>query len=329
MSERIKALQHWLQADLGIQNAQLVAITNDASFRRYFRLIAEDVSYVVMDAPPDKENCVPFIDVANRLQASGLNAPQILASDLKQGFLLLTDFGSQLYLPALNEAQVESLYGDALDALVVMQTRTSSDNLLLYDYQSLHREMDLFTNWLLDKHLNLSLSTIEQANLATCFELLSSSALTQPQVFVHRDYHSRNLMIVPNHNPGILDFQDAVKGPITYDLVSLLRDCYISWPLARVRGWALRHYTQMQPTGILNDVDESKFLRWFDWMGIQRHLKASGIFARLYHRDGKSNYLKDIPRTLGYIVEVSANYPELAPLYKLVEQRVLPSPKFE
>jgi len=329
MSERIKALQHWLQADLGIQNAQLVAITNDASFRRYFRLITEGVSHVVMDAPPDKENCVPFIDVANRLQASGLNAPQILASDLKQGFLLLTDFGSQLYLPALNETQIESLYGDALDALVVMQTRTSSDNLLLYDYQSLHREMDLFTNWLLDKHLNLSLSASEQANLATCFELLSSSALTQPQVFVHRDYHSRNLMIVPNHNPGILDFQDAVKGPITYDLVSLLRDCYISWPLARVRGWALRHYTQMQPTGILNDVDESKFLRWFDWMGIQRHLKASGIFARLYHRDGKSNYLKDIPRTLGYIVEVSANYPELAPLYKLVEQRVLPSPKFE
>jgi hypothetical protein len=329
MSERIKALQHWLQADLGIQNAQLVAITNDASFRRYFRLIAEDVSYVVMDAPPDKENCVPFIEVANRLQASGLNAPQILASDLKPGFLLLTDFGSQLYLPALNEAQVESLYGDALDALVVMQTRTSSDNLLLYDYQSLHREMDLFTDWLLDKHLNLSLSTIEQANLAICFELLSSSALTQPQVFVHRDYHSRNLMIVPNHNPGILDFQDAVKGPITYDLVSLLRDCYISWPLAQVRGWALRHYTQMQPTGILKDVDESKFLRWFDWMGIQRHLKASGIFARLYHRDGKTNYLKDIPRTLGYIVEVSANYPELAPLYKLVEQRVLPSPKFE
>jgi hypothetical protein len=329
MSERIKALQHWLQADLGIQNAQLVAITNDASFRRYFRLIAEDVSYVVMDAPPDKENCVPFIEVANRLQASGLNAPQILASDLKPGFLLLTDFGSQLYLPALNEAQVESLYGDALDALVVMQTRTSSDNLLLYDYQSLHREMDLFTDWLLDKHLNLSLSTIEQANLAICFELLSSSALPQPQVFVHRDYHSRNLMIVPNHNPGILDFQDAVKGPITYDLVSLLRDCYISWPLAQVRGWALRHYTQMQPTGILKDVDESKFLRWFDWMGIQRHLKASGIFARLYHRDGKTNYLKDIPRTLGYIVEVSANYPELAPLYKLVEQRVLPSPKFE
>ena len=329
MSERIKALQHWLQADLGIQNAQLVAITNDASFRRYFRLITEGVSHVVMDAPPDKENCVPFIDVANRLQASGLNAPQILAGDLKQGFLLLTDFGSQLYLPALNETQIESLYGDALDALVVMQTRTSSDNLLLYDYQSLHREMDLFTNWLLDKHLNLSLSASEQANLATCFELLSSSALTQPQVFVHRDYHSRNLMIVPNHNPGILDFQDAVKGPITYDLVSLLRDCYISWPLARVRGWALRHYTQMQPTGILNDVDESKFLRWFDWMGIQRHLKASGIFARLYHRDGKSNYLKDIPRTLGYIVEVSANYPELAPLYKLVEQRVLPSPKFE
>jgi aminoglycoside/choline kinase family phosphotransferase len=325
MSQRINALQKWLQSHLGKPAPQLVPITNDASFRRYFRVAVDGDSYIIMDAPPDKENCLPFIDIAQRLQASGLNAPKIVASDAEQGFLLLTDLGSQLYLPALNEAQVESLYGDALDALVLMQKRTSSKGLPLYDHRLLHNEMDLFTNWLLGKHLNLSLSTAERASLDSCFELLSTNALSQPQVFVHRDYHSRNLMNVPQHNPGILDFQDAVKGPVTYDLVSLLRDCYIVWPLKRVKGWAGRYYTQAQRAGILKNVDEEQFFQWFDWMGIQRHLKASGIFARLYHRDGKSGYLKDIPRTLNYIVEVGADYPEFVALHELVSQRVLPA----
>jgi len=325
MLDHLKTLQHWLQSELGADASQLVAITNDASFRRYFRIKKDNVSYIVMDAPPNKENCAPFIDVAKRLQASGLNAPKILASDLKQGFLLLTDLGLQLYLNALQETQVEKLYTDALNALMLMQTHTSSDGLPLYDQQLLHREMDLFTDWLLDKHLNLSLSTTEQANLATIFELLGNSALAQPQVFVHRDYHSRNLMVVPHNNPGILDFQDAVKGPITYDLVSLLRDCYIAWPLSRVNGWATNYFIQIQQkTDKLNNVDTNQFLRWFDWMGIQRHLKASGIFARLYHRDGKSGYLKDIPRTLTYVVEVAATYPELANLANIVKQDVLP-----
>lgn len=324
MSQRLNALQKWLhhetlRLDNDVSHHSLVPITNDASFRRYFRVALDGVSHIIMDAPPDKENCHPFIDIAQRLQASGLNAPKIVASKLEQGFLLLTDLGSQLYLPALNEAQqVDNLYGDALDALVLMQTNTSSQGLPLYDHQLLHKEMDLFTNWLLDKHLNLSLSPADQASLEKCFELLSTSALSQPQVFVHRDYHSRNLMIVPQHNPGILDFQDAVKGPVTYDLVSLLRDCYIAWPLKRVKEWARRYYTQAQQASILKGIDEAQFFHWFDWMGIQRHLKASGIFARLYHRDGKSGYLKDIPRTLNYIVEVSANYPELAALHELV-----------
>ena len=325
MSQRLNTLQHWLQTQLGVHAPQLVPITNDASFRRYFRVAVNGVSHIVMDAPPDKENCGPFIDVAQRLQASGLNAPQIVASDLEQGFLLLTDFGSQLYLSALNEAQVENLYGEALDALLVMQTRSSSEGLPLYDHHLLHNEMNLFTNWLLGKHLKMPLSLTEQNHLETGFELLSTAALSQPQVFVHRDYHSRNLMVVPQNNPGILDFQDAVRGPVTYDLVSLLRDCYIAWPRERANEWAKRYYTQAQLTGILNNVEEAQFLRWFDWMGIQRHLKASGIFARLYHRDGKDGYLKDIPRTLNYIVEVGADYPELAALHKLVSQRVLPA----
>lgn len=326
MSLRINILQNWLQRERGVENPELIPITNDASFRRYFRVILNDVSYIVMDAPPEKENCLPFIDVAQRLQTSGLNAPEIIAQDLEQGFLLLTDFGSELYLSALNETQVESLYGDALNALARMQIKTSAEGLPLYDHQLLHQEMSLFTDWLLDRHLNLSLQPHTQVQLAHCFERLSQAALSQPQVFVHRDYHSRNLMVVSQNNPGILDFQDAVKGAITYDLVSLLRDCYIAWPRERVNQWAIRYFQQLKPQshGLLASVDESQFLQWFDWMGIQRHLKASGIFARLYHRDGKSGYLKDIPRTLNYIVEVSADYPVLAPFYDLISQHVLP-----
>ena len=325
MNNRLNTLQDWLENQIGIHAPQLAAITNDASFRRYFRITIDGVAHIVMDAPPDKEDCAPFIDIAQRLQKSGLNVPRIIASNHEQGFLLLTDLGSQLYLPALlDETQVDSLYGDAIQALIKMQNNVSCEDLPLYDHRLLHTEMDLFTNWLVDKHLKLSLSTPDQANLENCFELLSNNALSQPQVFVHRDYHSRNLMIVPDNNPGILDFQDAVKGAITYDLVSLLRDCYIAWPIERVKAWAKNYYTLAQQVGILKNVAETQFFRWFDLMGIQRHLKASGIFARLYHRDGKSGYLKDIPRTLNYIVEVSANYPELSSLHELVSQQVLP-----
>ena len=317
MSERTDNLNKWLTSELKISNPQIEAITNDASFRRYFRLIIDGVSHIVMDAPPSKENCGPFIDIAERLKAIGLNVPHIIASDLDQGFLLLTDLGSELYLPALNEQQVDQLYGDALKALAQMQTHANSDDLPLYDRPLLHREMNLFIDWLLDKHLNLALSDTERKDLENCFDLLSSCALSQEQVFVHRDYHSRNLMICNSKSPGILDFQDAVKGPITYDLVSLLKDCYITWSNDQTTAWAIEHYTRLQQNGLLNDIDEKEFLRWFDWMGIQRHLKASGIFARLYHRDGESGYLKDIPRTVNYIVNISAEYPELAALHKL------------
>ncbi|NJO17427.1 MAG: phosphotransferase [Thioploca sp.] len=323
MSERFKELQNWLQTQLALPLVQLVPITNDASFRRYYRAVVDGTSYIIMDAPPDKENCTPFIEVAKRLQYSGLNAPRVIDYYLERGFLLLTDLGSQLYLSALTEETVEKLYTDALNTLVIMQ-KTAYDDLPRYDHRLLHQEMNLFSDWLLGQHLKWVLSPIERSNLATCFELLSTTALSQPQVFVHRDYHSRNLMVVPHHNPGILDFQDAVKGPITYDLVSLLRDCYIVWPQERIQGWVRQYYSQARRASLLNQVTESQLLYWFDWMGIQRHLKASGIFARLYHRDGKPGYLKDIPRTLNYIVEASANYPELAFLYELVSERVLP-----
>jgi len=327
MSERLLKLQNWLQVEMGYENFQLIPLTNDASFRRYFRLNVNSTSYVVMDAPPEQENCVPFIDIAQRLQKSGLNTPRVIANELTNGFLLLSDFGDQLYLPALTPARVDSLYRDAITALVIMQTHTSTQELPLYDSSRLHQEMNLFTDWLLEKHLNLSLSIIERNELNKCFAHLSEQALSQPQVFVHRDYHSRNLMVVESNNPGILDFQDAVKGPITYDLVSLLRDCYINWSHQQVMGWVKQYYTQAQAAGIIKEsqVELETFVNWFDQMGIQRHLKASGIFARLYRRDGKPGYLKDIPRTLNYIVENSGHYPALAFLQELISERVLPA----
>ena len=325
MSERIKILKNWLQTELNLFEPKLVAITNDASFRRYFRVWINNTAHIIMDAPPDKEDCQPFIDISKRLIASDLNVPKILASNLAEGFLLLTDLGSQLYLPNLQTEQADNLYKDALNALVTMQVKTSTDNLPAYDHNLLYNEMSLFVDWLVKRHLNLSLSETQQVELVTCLEIIIDSALSQPQLFVHRDYHSRNLMVVPQHNPGIIDFQDAVVGPITYDLVSLLRDCYISWPSEQLHKWLEYYFDLAYQADMLKSTDKTNFLRWFDLMGIQRHLKASGIFARLYHRDGKSGYLKDIPRTLNYVVAVSANYPELKHLHKLVSEQVLPN----
>lgn len=322
MPKRLELLQQWLQQHTQ-GSVELTPLTNDASFRRYFRVLINGVSHVVMDAPPEKEDCHPFVEIAQRLRASGLNAPEVLASDFAQGFLLLTDFGSQLYLPLLNQKDADKLYRDAIIALVTMQTRTSTERLPPYDAKLLHTEMRLFTDWLLAKHLNLELSDSENLQLTACFELLATNALSQPQVFVHRDYHSRNLMYVPAHNPGILDFQDAVCGAITYDLVSLLRDCYIAWTPEQVYEWA-KFYFQLASDAQLLNVSETQFLQWFDRMGVQRHLKASGIFARLWHRDGKAGYLPDVPRTLQYIVKACSQDSELQFLGELVATRVLP-----
>jgi len=279
-----------------------------------------------MDAPPAQEDCRPFIHIAQTLLGLGLHVPTIFKADLEQGFLLLSDLGSRQYLPELNEASVEQLYGAALEALLVMQTRCDIVSAALppYDHALLMREMGLFHDWFVQQHLGLELTADQSAALQHTYQLLAASALEQPQVCVHRDYHSRNLMITEQHNPGILDFQDAVIGPITYDLVSLLRDCYISWPPERVYAWATQYHGRAYAAGLLKEHDSERFLRWFDWMGIQRHLKAIGIFARLNIRDGKPGYLKDIPRTLGYIVAVSRRYQELAPLQGLLREVIVP-----
>lgn len=325
MGERFAELQAWLHDELGLPVANIVPASSDASFRRYFRVTGGGQSHIVMDAPPDKEECRSFIAVARALADLGLNVPRIVQTDMDRGFLLLTDLGSRLYLPSLNEQTVGRLYGDALHALRLLQTATvESAGLPEYDRTLLLREMGLFRDWFLIRHMGITVDEALNEELEQCFGLLADEALSQPRVWVHRDYHSRNLMVTEMHNPGILDFQDAVIGPVTYDLVSLLRDCYIAWPREQVMQWVSDYLAASQAEGRLKEIEARQFMRWFDLMGIQRHLKASGIFARLNYRDGKPGYLADIPRTLAYVVEVSGRYPELRSLHRLLTERVFP-----
>lgn len=325
---RIDLIHSWLSQVLGQNDIKLAPASADASFRRYFRATFNGQQRIVMDAPPTHEDCRPFIQVSAMLAAMGLNVPVVLEKDLEKGFLLLTDLGSLTYLQALAEADnnialARTLYADAIHSLIVMQS-CSADLAVLPDYDRtlLMQEMALFRDWYLGKHLQYALSEKENAVLDNAFALLADSALSQPQVMVHRDYHSRNLMFDaarPAQNPGILDFQDAVVGAVTYDLVSLLRDCYIVWPREQVKQWLEDYYKQARAAAVLDSsIRIEQFLVWFDWMGIQRHLKASGIFARLNYRDGKPGYLEDIPRTLNYIIDVAACYPELKPFHELV-----------
>jgi len=324
--ERLEQLKHWLDTELDFSEYTMRPASADASFRRYFRVLHEGASYVVMDAPPEKEDSRPFIEISRMLSDLGLNVPEVIDENLEQGFLLLTDLGSTPYLDVLDEATVERLYGDALGALATLQA-CAPDNASLpaYDRTLLLNEMELSREWLIGKHLGLSPDTAQTGLIDAAFTLLAETALQQPRVCVHRDYHSRNLMQTGVNNPGILDFQDAVVGPVTYDLVSLLRDCYVDWPRARVEDWALGYLDLALQSGILRaeQDDPRQFLRWFDLMGMQRHLKAAGIFARLNHRDGKDGYLRDIPRTLGYVVEVAARYDELAAFGRYIDTEVL------
>jgi hypothetical protein len=254
------------------------------------------------------------------MHAAGLHVPVVHAEEHTQGFLLLDDLGIVAYLDALNEGSVEQLYLDAMRALLHLQSSDilSKIDLPPYSEALLIQEMSLFRQWYLRRHLSVELDPMQQDALQSVFSLLVENALAQPQVCVHRDYHSRNLMVVQDNNPGIIDFQDAVVGPVTYDLVSLLRDCYIQWPRERVEAWVMQHCDALIRAGVVKDTDRQHFLRWFDLMGVQRHLKVAGIFARLNYRDGKPGYLKDIPLTLGYVREVAGRYAELSTLVELL-----------
>jgi aminoglycoside/choline kinase family phosphotransferase len=324
MPQRRALLGDWLTTLLEGRDFALTPASSDASFRRYWRLRRGQDTYIVMDAPPGLEDTARFVRIAEMLRSVGLQAPEVYAQEPQHGFLLLQDLGTRLYLDELDEQSADRLYGDALGALAVIQSCIPFDGLPVYDEPFLRRELELFRDWLLVAHLGLSLSAAEERALDQAVAMLVASALEQPRVCVHRDFHSRNLMVTVPPSPGILDFQDAVAGPVTYDLVSLLRDCYIAWSEDRVEDWARGYFHLACQSGILRPEHEGRFLRWFDLMGVQRHLKASGIFARLAVRDGKPGYLADIPRTLGYVVRVASGYPELADVAGLIQDRVLP-----
>ncbi|MBC7696831.1 MAG: phosphotransferase [Bacteroidia bacterium] len=334
MDKRQQQLEHWLSTILvGIElnntaskvDFTLTIASADASFRRYFRVHLPNAylgnsTLIAMDAPPPHEDCTPFVKVAELLLAAGLNAPKVIAQDLQQGFLLLSDLGDDTYLSQLQSEKTSILYGDATNALIKMQLASKPNVLPMYDDALLTREMQLFPDWYVVKHLNASLNNDQQAVLNNTFAILNQNILAQGQVYVHRDYHSRNLMITQQNNPGILDFQDAVYGPITYDLVSLLKDAYISWDEEEVIDWAVRYWQPAKKAGLPVSDDFSEFYRDFEWMGAQRHIKVLGIFARLSHRDGKDGYLKDMPIVMAYLRKVCERYVELRPMLRLLNQ---------
>jgi hypothetical protein len=320
---RLQHLKVWLDEQLAILFAEqswgavppatLTAASSDASFRRYFRWEGGGKSFIVMDAPPPQENCKPFVDIAFLLAKSGINVPKIYAEDLDRGFLLLNDLGNQTYLDVIDSENADDLFKDALQALLAFQQLPMVAPLPSYDVALLRRELELFPEWFVKRELGVEFDSAQQMLWQNVTELLIDSALAQPKVLVHRDYMPRNLML-SEPNPGVLDFQDAVYGPVTYDVTCLFKDAFLSWPEERVHGWLEDYWQQAGALGIPVQPDFDDFLRASDLMGVQRHLKVIGIFARICHRDGKPRYLADVPRFFAYIDAVIARRPELAEL---------------
>jgi hypothetical protein len=313
----------WVRNTLCDPALTLESASADASFRSYWRTRHDGRSWIVMDSPPAQEDPQPWLEIGARLSAAGLHVPAVRAQDLQQGFLLIEDLGSQLYLPALNDASVDALYSDAMDALLRMQRDVSVAGMQPYDHAFLQRELEIMPEWFLRRHLGYTPECEEWDVLEMAFTTLLHSALAQPRCFVHRDYHSRNLLITPDNNPGIIDFQGALVGPIAYDLASLLRDCYIVWDRPRVEAWAESHRQRLRDAKLIDAaVDRERFLRWFDLIGLQRHIKVLGIFCRLCYRDGKPGYLDDLPRVYDYVIDVARGYPELADFVALLQRCV-------
>jgi N-acetylmuramate 1-kinase len=327
--ERFSLVTDWVTRELRLTPRLIEPASSDASFRRYFRVFHEGGTHIVMDAPPGREDVRPYLNITVMLETAGVHVPRVYEWDAERGLLLLEDLGTRPYLPALEAGDdADQLYGDALQALADIQVRgrESAFELPAYDRAALVREMALMPEWFCSRHLQLDLTRGQGEMLTAAFEFLVTEALAQPQVFVHRDYHSRNLMITRERNPGIIDFQDAVRGPVGYDLVSLLKDCYISWPRPRVEGW-VREYRLMMHKQASHSagINDAQMLRWFDVIGIQRHLKVLGIFARLWYRDGKSGYLKDLPLTLRYVVDACASFPQLLALREFLQHSAVPA----
>ncbi len=324
MDNRKQLLEVWLKNMLPNHAFTITTASVDASFRRYFRAHLQsqylgEQTLVVMDAPPPQEDCTPFVKIAKLLGLAGLNVPKILAQDLTQGFLLLTDLGDETYLNKLNNDNATVLYGDANMAIIKLQSASKKGVLPNYDAALLTSEMQLFPDWYIKKHLNVTLDEKQESALNNTFELLNANILAQAQVYVHRDYHSRNLMFTEENNPGVLDFQDALYGPITYDLVSLYKDAYIEWDEEKIIDWLVRYWQVARKENLPVPADFSEFYRDFEYMGAQRHIKILGIFARLYHRDGKDGYLKNMPLVMHYLRKVCARYIELKPMLRLID----------
>ena len=319
MDDRFRALDAWLRAVLAGAALRVERASTDASFRRYFRVFTGDRTFIAMDAPPERENSRAFVHVARLLREAGLNAPQVFEHDLAQGFLLVTDLGTTSYLAALNKENCARLFGDAASALVRWQSATRPGVLPEYDEALLRREVELFPEWYLGRHLGITPSPRQREALERVFRLVLAHNLAQPRVFVHRDYMPRNLMVC-DPNPGVLDFQDAVHGPITYDIASLHRDAFVSWDEERVLDATIRYWEKARAAALPVPADFAQFWRDVEWMGVQRHLKVLGIFARLHYRDAKAGYLADTPRFVGYLRHAATRYGELAPLGRLLDE---------
>jgi aminoglycoside/choline kinase family phosphotransferase len=325
---RLQRLERWIAGLPGPPVERIAPASADASFRRYFRVHRGGATQIAMDAPPERESLDAWLRVVRILAATGVHVPPVIAVDAEQGFVLIGDLGRQHYLEALAQgADPEPLYADAVDALVRMQSGDPAEAAELppYDRELLMRELELFPEWFVSRHLSLALADGERETIAAAFDWLCDEALAQPVVLVHRDYHSRNLLVRPEGNPGIVDFQDAVRGPVSYDLVSLLKDCYVVWPQRRLMVWLDRYREKAAAAGLSIGRDRAEFLRWFDRMGLQRHLKVLGIFARLWHRDGKPGYLCDLPRVLDYALDATGDIPELADFDAFLRKRVVPA----
>ncbi len=319
MTERLDRARQWVQNVLGVRSVELQPASSDASYRRYFRVHARDASMILMDAPPDREDCRPYVAVSDLLERAGVHVATIHARDLDSGFLLLEDLGQRCYLDELDADSAPTLYDDALETLLAMQSRVPASAVADYDSGLVMQELSLFGDWFLRRHLGIDTDGTAGGVLSKSFRFLADRFEEQARVFVHRDYHSRNLMRTPARNPGVLDFQDAVAGPAAYDAVSLLRDVYIEWPRERVETWLRDYHRDALSLGIPIATGADEFLRDADLVGAQRHLKIAGIFCRLYYRDGKSGYLRDIPLTLRYLMGECARQPELAALRNLLQ----------
>ncbi len=339
--QRQQQLTLWLKSLFPGETFSIAPASADASFRRYFRASFNDRTLIAMDAPPEHEDCRPFLHVAHLFEKAGVHVPHVYAEDLTQGFLLLSDLGNTTYLQALNAENARSLYSAATRALIKIQLASNDKELPPYDEALLLREMRLFPEWYISKHLGVKLTDAQNAKLETVFARIVANNLAQPSVYVHRDYHSRNLMVVdtlspsslpqagesdndsPREflvNPGIIDFQDAVYGPITYDLASLFKDAYIKWDEEEIIDWLIGYWEKARQAGLPVQEDFGEFYRDFELMGVQRHIKVLGIFARLYHRDGKDGYLKDMPLVMQYLRAACARYVDLKPLFNLLNE---------